>query len=58
MNYFAMVALALAFTLGTSGCSSSNDGPEPAPAFELKLMDEKDAALDVDPDALTEQISR
>lgn len=55
-NYFAMAALALTFTLGMSGCSSSNDDPEPAPAYELKLMNEKDAALDVDPDALTEQI--
>lgn len=55
MNYCMMAAFALAFTLGMNGCSSDDD-PEQVPAYELELVSEQDAALDVDPDALTEQI--
>ena len=56
MNYWAMAVLALTVAIGTSGCSSDNNAPEPAPAYDLKLVSEADAALDVDPDALSEQI--
>ena len=56
MNYCTVAAIAMAFTLGMSGCSSDDNAPEQAPAYDLKLVSEEDAALDVDPDALTEQI--
>ncbi len=52
-NYVAMAAIALTLSVGNTACSSDDPQPE---AFELKLVDEADAALDVDPTALSEQV--
>lgn len=58
MNYLGVAALVLAISLAMSGCSSDNgNGDNPPPtAYELKLVNESDAALDVDPAELSEQI--
>ena len=55
MNYLRVAVVALTISMAMSGCSSSDD-PAPAPSYNVSLVNESDAALDVDPAALSEQI--
>ena len=55
MNYLRVAVVALTISMAMSGCSSS-DEPAPAPSYNVSLVNESDAALDVDPAALSEQI--
>ncbi|OYP70211.1 hypothetical protein CIK94_05110 [Prevotella sp. P4-51] len=55
MNYLRVAVVALTISMAMSGCSSSDD-PAPAPTYNVSLVNESDAALDVDPAALSEQI--
>lgn len=55
INYWMLAAgFIVALSLGTTACSSE-DGPDDV-FYNLAFVDEADAALDVDPEALTEQI--
>ena len=57
MNYWMIAAMAVTLTMGVSSCSSEDDEEEIAPVtYELKIVNQADAKLDVDPEALSEQV--
>ena len=52
-----IAAMAVTLTMGVSSCSSDDDEEENAPVtYELKIVNQADAKLDVDPEALSEQV--
>ena len=55
MNYWILAVMAI--SIGVSSCSSDDEEEgEQLPVYELSIVNEADAKLDVDPEALTEQI--
>lgn len=57
MNYWMIAAIAVALSMGMSSCSSDDDeGDKELPTYELKIVNQADTKLDVDPEALSEQV--